>query len=658
LSRAVRHAAALALALSLAGATAHAKPLPWLRAQTPHFSLYARADRDSVTRLARNLESMCEMLEAEGFGVRSAERQPVTMVAIPDRRDFEASLPVRNGKRAAISGLAHKTPFGTWIGFAAYDERGRMVAHHELLHTIVDAALGGAPLCLNEGLAEFYSTWRATARGGHYGDPIPWHVWELRSADHPFTLDELFDVRPDSPVYLRGGDRLNLFYAESWALVHYLMRVDGRSKPFREMALAIATGMPPRRAFARSFPGERWDEVPNRLAAYVGQDRLPSWEMRLDRPLDRLPVAIRGATPAEVDANVGMWRVLEKGVDARRTRALLERAAAGEGARALALAGLGVLDRREKRPADALRRFRAAAATPGAGALALSVAGGGMLMQAASEGARDEALAREALGVLGRSVTLDSTDATALGWYGRAALAADRLTPRAMRALEKAATALPTDGAVASAWASALSHTGQSARARRVLETHGGLAQDRGLRDATGATLDFDAFRDSASALAKAGRYDELQKLLDRTEHTASDKSLLAAVRSLRAQLAEARHSQRWIDRYNDGVRALNADELEKARDAFAAVRDSAADDSVRAKAAARVAELAGMIEFRRGMKAFEGKDYAAAVAAFDRARKLATTDDLREKSEKNAAIARRAAAAARPPAKRPPVGG
>jgi hypothetical protein len=646
-------AALLAAALLLAPAGPAAAAAEWRRASTPHFVLYAKADRDSVLRLARNLESMAEMLEREGFGVRTAERQPVTMLALPDKKEFQSHLPVRGGKRAEVAGLAHKLPYGTWIGFAAYDDRGRMVAHHELLHAIVDAALGNAPLCLNEGLAEFYSTWRASERGGRYGEAIPWHQWVVRH-EKPFTLDQLFEIGRDTPAYARGGDTQTLFYAQSWAVVHYLMRLDGRSKRFRELALAIAEGAPPRRAFAKAYPGEDWDQIPGKLASYVESERIGSWEMRLAEPLAALPVAVRTATDAEVAAHLGMWRVLEKDVEAAPTRALFERARASTADPGLALAGLGLLEQRERREAEALRRFRAVAALPGASALALSVAGGGMLTQAVGEKARDRALASEACTMLERAVALDSTDAVALGWYGRAALASDRLTPRALRALEAAATAMPFDGPVASAWASALSRTGETRRAREVLATHGGLSQNRDMRRATGAAIDYEAFRDSAGALAKRGEYAALERLLDRTEATRDDEPTLAAVRSLRRQLADAQRQQRWVDRYNEGVRALRASRLLEARAAFTAARDSSADAKLRGEAVARLAELAGAIEFADGMKAYERKDYAAAAAAFERARALATTDELRERAAKNAELMRKSLASPPAPGRAP----
>jgi hypothetical protein len=122
----------------------------------------------------------------------------------------------------------------------------------------------------------------------------------------------------------------------------------------------------------------------------------------------------------------------------------------------------------------------------------------------------------------------------------------------------------------------------------------------------------------------------------------------------MRRQLEVARVKQRHVDRYNDGVKALRANELETARAAFAATRDSTADPKLRAKAAARVEELAGMIEFDRGMRAYARQEFATAAAAFERARVLARSDELREKAAKNAELMRKAAADPRPAGKPP----
>src|SRR5438132_806730 len=53
------------------------------------------------------------------------------------------------------------------------------------------------------------------------GRPIPSHVVALRS-ETPLPLRELFAINTSSKEYNEGA-HLGMFYAESWALVHYLM---------------------------------------------------------------------------------------------------------------------------------------------------------------------------------------------------------------------------------------------------------------------------------------------------------------------------------------------------------------------------------------------------------------------------------------------------
>jgi tetratricopeptide (TPR) repeat protein len=74
---------------------------------------------------------------------------------------------------------------------------------------------------MNEGLAELYST--AAIRSGEVslGKPIAPHVLLLRRRAL-IPMETLFDVAHGSPHY-NERDKQGIFYAQSWALVHYLV---------------------------------------------------------------------------------------------------------------------------------------------------------------------------------------------------------------------------------------------------------------------------------------------------------------------------------------------------------------------------------------------------------------------------------------------------
>src|SRR5207237_8476751 len=73
-----------------------------------------------------------------------------------------------------------------------------------------------------EGLAEYYSTLSIEeGRKVHLGELIPYHLMALREGKL-YPLRTLFAVDHYSPEYNEGSKR-GMFYAESWALVHYLI---------------------------------------------------------------------------------------------------------------------------------------------------------------------------------------------------------------------------------------------------------------------------------------------------------------------------------------------------------------------------------------------------------------------------------------------------
>jgi tetratricopeptide (TPR) repeat protein len=77
----------------------------------------------------------------------------------------------------------------------------------------------------NEGLAEYYSTFTPAANGktAMLGRPIARHVLLLRERFLPIA--DLIAVDHGSPLY-NEGERASIFYAESWALLHYLLKDD------------------------------------------------------------------------------------------------------------------------------------------------------------------------------------------------------------------------------------------------------------------------------------------------------------------------------------------------------------------------------------------------------------------------------------------------
>jgi TonB family protein len=415
----------------------------WQRATSSHFVLYSSAERDSVLQTALELEGMAEILRMWGLGSRATMRDRVVLLAFPDKDSFRPHQPVVGGKRTQVAGYVRHLGYGSWIGYDESDERGRSVAHHEYTHTLVDEEFRLAPLCINEGLAEYLSTFTARSDAVLFGHDLPWHTFVVQ-AWPLFDMDELFGVGFDSPAY-RGGDEQARFYAESWALVRYLIHAGGGYANLRRFVRAVAEGTPSRAAFDAAYPQESWKALPDRLRRFASEHETDSRQIGFGSPLDRVRVDIREVSAGEVGAQTCLWRGRNPSLDSTETNRMLDRAASG--APELTHAVRGVL--KVFPPAgwdEAMAELRAAAAPGTHDALTLSVAGLAMMsVGLQADSTRREALLREAGDILDRSLAADSSDARAMAGFVECRIRTRDVTPRVTDRLRRIAPILPDD---------------------------------------------------------------------------------------------------------------------------------------------------------------------------------------------------------------------
>ena len=416
----------------------------WRCASTSHFALYSTADADSVLRTASELERMAEILRMWGLGSRSTIRQKVVLLAFADEKAFRRNWFVVAGKRVSSAGYVMTLPFGKWIGYAEYDPRGRAVAHHEYAHTLVSEEFLRAPLCLNEGLAEYLSTFTARSDHVEFGHDLEGLRYMVLSRPL-FSMDELFGVEYGSPAY-RGGEERVRFYSESWGLVQYLSRTGGTWPQLRQFARATASGTPPRAAFAAAYPQEAWDGLENRVRGYLSAREPEPKQIGFGSPLGDIRVDLREAPRAEALAHIGLWRAMSAGLDTAETERMFDEALTAAPDLALARAGRGVLMMSASRPAAGLAELRAASLPGTREALALSVAGLAMMNEAlGGDSTRREPLLLEAGDILERSVAADSSDARALAGYVVCRVRSGDFSPLVISRLLRVAPAVPDD---------------------------------------------------------------------------------------------------------------------------------------------------------------------------------------------------------------------
>jgi tetratricopeptide (TPR) repeat protein len=217
---------------------------------------------------------------------------------------------------------------------------------------MLDNTAGNVPTWFNEGLAEYYSTFLMEEdRKVHVGELIPAHLQTLRHGKL-YPLRSLFAVNHSSPEYDERS-KSGIFYAESWALVHYLMlgnsgrRVDQLGK-YLEL---IAANTPTEEAFRLAFQTEM-ESLEKELRQYVQSDsfrmQLVTFHKRLefDQEFKSSPLS-----EAEAEAYLGDLLLHTRELDAAETR--LKQALLLDPQLAMAQASLGMVHIRQQRFGDA-----------------------------------------------------------------------------------------------------------------------------------------------------------------------------------------------------------------------------------------------------------------------------------------------------------------
>jgi len=93
--------------------------------------------------------------------------------------------------------------------------------YHEYTHALLHLNFTGLPLWLDEGLAEFYGNSQLGEKESRIGTIDNTHLYIL-GQNKLLPIETLLNVERSSPHY-NEANRASVFYAESWALVHYLM---------------------------------------------------------------------------------------------------------------------------------------------------------------------------------------------------------------------------------------------------------------------------------------------------------------------------------------------------------------------------------------------------------------------------------------------------
>lgn len=301
--RALLALALLALPSPAQGAT---RPDRWLEVRSPHFVVISNGGEEQARRVSRQFERVRALLRralASGRDDLSDDpRDPVVVLAVDNEDSLRELLPQfweRRGQRPVAAYWGGPYQHHIVLRVDATDrERNRRVLH-EYVHLLAHANIPDLPAWLDEGLSEFWGTALMQNDAVEIGRRAAGHLRVLRSRRTWIPLAELLAMTrvPEA----RDSGKLSLFYAQSWALTHYVML--GGSSTALELAPSsyverLRQGANPVEAGALAFGN--LSQLEPALKAYVHADRFRT--IRLDGARygdDGIELRVRPLSPAE-----------------------------------------------------------------------------------------------------------------------------------------------------------------------------------------------------------------------------------------------------------------------------------------------------------------------------------------------------------------------
>jgi tetratricopeptide (TPR) repeat protein len=221
----------------------------WIRIDGKSFTVVSDGSENVARQIGESLEQVHRTLAALADASLST-RVRTFVFALHDEASFRRYSPDPN--RNDIAGAFVQGPYRNYMLIKA-DRRGehRAIAYHEYLHSVGRENYRRAPLWYHEGVAEYFSTFRVSGREAQVGIPRADHLLWLRS--HPLMpLSELLTVDHESPHY-NESERAGTFYAQSWALAHYLFSSKAPAEGMAKFLDLTAAGGDPQESLSEAL---------------------------------------------------------------------------------------------------------------------------------------------------------------------------------------------------------------------------------------------------------------------------------------------------------------------------------------------------------------------------------------------------------------------
>jgi hypothetical protein len=332
----------------------------WTEVRSPHFRVITDGSAKDARTVADEFEQMRYVFTLRFKNSNIESGPPLTIVAARDEttyRSLDPSLWKSQGNR--IAGVFYRR----WerqfalIRLDTWGDENRVVVYHEYTHSVLHANAHWLPTWLDEGFAEFYGYTRFERDHIYVGAPSM-RIGILRNKSL-IPVSTMLDVNARSPI-LHDDIRMQLFYGEAWAMVHYMMFGPdmGGGEKLNKFFKLLQDGTPQQKAFQDVFGDPH--AFDSAFSAYVGRLSFSAGTLPPDSKSDPKSFAERKLAPAEADYELACFHIGTR--DSANGRTLLEKSLAIDPNLAVAHEELGYLNFDQGKDDDAEKEWKQAIA--------------------------------------------------------------------------------------------------------------------------------------------------------------------------------------------------------------------------------------------------------------------------------------------------------
>jgi hypothetical protein len=337
------------------GPAAFADQKQWIEVRSPNFRVLTNVSAGAGRRIAREFEQMRALFAAAFPKMRLETGAPLLIFAPQDEYSMKAMAPemwkAKGPKPAGFFQHGWERQYA--VVRLDQDVPGSyQVVYHEYVHTLLHANFRWLPPWLDEGLADFYGNTRFEEKKMYVGAPST-RVYHLRGR----TLIPLEELISENPwvKFRKDETRIDTFYSEAWALVHYLvfgpgMEQGAKLSQFNDL---LQKGEPQKKAFVDTFGDPK--NLESALSQYITKFLFSSYVMENPSHIQEKDFPSRTLSTAETEAELGTYRLWSR--DRQEAREAIEEATKDDAGLPLGHETLGFLDFMDGKDGNASSEF-------------------------------------------------------------------------------------------------------------------------------------------------------------------------------------------------------------------------------------------------------------------------------------------------------------